>query len=274
MGDQIFPLNCYSTDQIGFEFLMVSGVSREKLLQYFRYGENNVWIINTTLYKAVCWSSKVKALRWSLYVLTFSSRHYCETKHEVWSGFQAPLQTQTELCDPQSWVLFNQLRLHRFCSGTWLWSPVPVAPDQSQNRNSFPLTDIFYDVWLFSSLRSVSVPWSRIKRASSSLWYHWSIQGFEWGGLKPHFDGIRPCLVMNVVLGEETWMKGNENWQVEGGLRQWTDGFGRRSHPGVLFALASTLRKEQEKRSQAVHELMLWTCEMYQVMKLSYHWLF
>lgn len=27
------------------------------------------------------------------------------------------------------------------------------------------------------------------------------------------FDGIRPCLGMNMVWGKETWMKGNENWQ-------------------------------------------------------------
>lgn len=43
-----------------------------------------------------------------------------------------------QVCILWFWVLFNPLRLRQFCTGTWLWSPGPVASDQTKNRQLFP----------------------------------------------------------------------------------------------------------------------------------------
>lgn len=101
------------------------------------------------------------------------------------------------------------------CEAQVLWLQTKPRTD-----NSF-LTDLWWRLTSLIRLRGVSsIPglW-RAKRASSSLlallWHHWSIWELQRGILRPHFDGIRPCLVMNVVLVEETSMRGNGNWQVK-----------------------------------------------------------
>lgn len=174
-------------------------------------------------------------------------------KKQTWgsTGIQTPLHTETEVWDLRFWVLFNPLRLCRFCSGTWLWSPVPVASDQTKNRNPFPYRSFMMSGFSHFSAQCLLDPVPETLRAKwvsssllPSLWYRWSIWGFHLGILRHHFDGIRPCLVMNVVLGEETWMKGNENWQgktLEGeGLMQRT-ALARRTQPNVTIQVYCSL---------------------------------
>lgn len=80
-----------------------------------------------------------------MYVFIFAFLHGINVKKQTWglTGIQTLPHTKTEVCDLRFWVLFNPLRLRRFCSRTWLWSPVPVASDQTRNRNPFPFLQIF-----------------------------------------------------------------------------------------------------------------------------------
>lgn len=60
------------------------------------------------------------------------------------------------------WVLFNGLRLCWFCSGTWLWSTVPVASDQTRNRKPLPRRSYSPCLAsLISDARRLPVPVSR-----------------------------------------------------------------------------------------------------------------
>lgn len=92
------------------------------------------------MHSVPCLNYQVKSLNFSTYVIIFASLQGIHLQKQTWglTGIQTPLHTETEVCDLRFWVLFNPLRLCRFCSGTWLWSPVPVASDQTKNRNSFP----------------------------------------------------------------------------------------------------------------------------------------
>lgn len=195
-----------------------------------------------------------------MYVWIFASLQGINVKKQMWgwTGIQTPLHTETEVWNLRFWVLFNLLRLRQFCSGTWLWSPAPVASDQTKSTNPFPHRSFMMSGYSHLSAlcllhpipQTMRAKWASSSSRLPSLWYHWSITGLHWGILRHHFDGIRPCLVMNVVLGNETWMKGNENWQnktLEGeGLMQfWPDQCGQTQLCRyTVLALARVLRNE------------------------------
>lgn len=89
------------------------------------------------------------------------------------------------------------------CEAQVLWLQTKPRTD-----NSF-LTDLWWRPTSLIHLRGVSsIPTLLLLLCSHRRWHCWSIRG-------PHFDGTRPCLVMSVVLVEETSMRGNENWQVK-----------------------------------------------------------
>lgn len=112
------------------------------------------------------------------------------------------------------------------CEAQFLW-----LQTKPRTEILFFLTDLsWYLASIMSLLNVFSIPFLKPWEQSGLLllcFHHCGItEGFCWGILKHHFDGIRPCLGMNVVLGEEMWMKGNENWQsktLKGEeLMQWT----------------------------------------------------
>ena len=151
---------------------------------------------------------QVKSHNLSVYVLILTSLQGINVKKQTWgfTGIQTPLHTETEVCDLWFWVLFNPLRLRRFCSGTWLWSSVPVASDQTENRTPpFFLTDL---LWCLASLisllrvSSIQRPWEQngllllrfhrcgvslkylrvsLRYSAASLWWDQAMFGHECG---------------------------------------------------------------------------------------------
>lgn len=128
-------------------------------------------------------------------ILICTSLHCTNSKNklEVRLVSRHPVHRETEVCNLQFWVLFNPLRLPRFGSETWLWSPVLVASAQTKKRNLQSFSTRLASLILLPSVFSISFqkPWKQNWRNLLMHFYCCGIaeisEGFHWCMLKLHF---------------------------------------------------------------------------------------